>query len=139
MHDRHDVAVKPDESIYHIVMHIYSHNKERRAPEKAEELLADMHSTYYLAGDQGLKPSTLTFNTLLNNYAKLSLQVDEAADRVESIFLHMEDLHERGFGNVQPDIIHFIQYCDQCSCKLSWQTRRRPSCLCYSTDDESAS
>jgi len=106
MHDRHDAAVKPDDSIYHIVMHIYSHNKERRAPEKVEELLADMYSRYQ-AGDQGLKPSTLTFNTLLNTYAKSSFQVDEAADRAENILQHMQDLHEHGFGNVQPDIISF--------------------------------
>ena len=106
MHDRHDAAVKPDDSIYHIVMHIYSHNKEMRAPEKVEELLADMHNRYQ-AGDQGLKPSTLTFNTLLNTYAKSSFQVDTAADRAENILHHMQDLYERGFGNVQPDIISF--------------------------------
>ena len=97
-------TTKPDDSIYHIILHIYSHNKEKNSPQRAEALVNNMHSRF-LAGEEGLKPSTITFNTLLNTYAKSKLR--NAAERAEKILHHMQDLYEKGFGDVQPDIISF--------------------------------
>jgi hypothetical protein len=102
MHDSSNC--KPDASIYNQIMHIYSHNKERNAPQKGEALMTDMHGRY-LAGDESLKPTTLTFNTLLNTYAKS--KSDGAADRAEMILQHMQELHGSGHEFVQPDVISF--------------------------------
>lgn len=104
MKNRFDGAVLPDESIYHIVMHIYSHNKEEIGTQRVEELLTEMHQEY-LRGNVSVKPTTLTFNTVLNTLAK-SLQVG-APERAELILEHMQHLHENGYGDCQPDTISF--------------------------------
>ena len=104
MKSRCDGAVLPDESIYHIVMHIYSHNREMNGPQRVEELLSEMHQEF-LKGNVTVKPTTLTFNTVLNTFAKSSQT--GAAERAELILEHMQHLHENGYGDCQPDAISF--------------------------------
>ncbi len=99
-----DPAVKPDDTIYHVIMHIYSHNREMNAPQRAEKLLEEMHLRNH-EGDESLKPSVITFNTLLNTYAKSFME--GAADRAEEVLDHMQMLHENGVKGVEPDCISF--------------------------------
>jgi len=103
-----DPSVKVDDSIYHVIMHIYSYNKEESAPLRCEELLNEMHELYR-AGDLSLKPTVMSFNTLLNTYAKSNMP--GAADRAENVLDHMlflsENLSENGYDGVTPDCISF--------------------------------
>jgi hypothetical protein len=105
MSDSDDHYVTPDSTLYNVVLHIYSHNRDLNSPARVERLLNTMHTRYLQTGKLSLAPTTVSFNTCLNTYAKSIRQ--ESADRAETILQRMQELHDAGYPNVQPDTISF--------------------------------
>jgi hypothetical protein len=91
----------PDRSLFHIVLTSWG---GYRAPKKAEELLLKMAE---LSDDHGfdLRPTTETYNRLLNCWAK-SMKL-ESGERAEVILREMEGLKSLGDEEATPDIYSY--------------------------------
>ena len=100
-----DPYVTPHSTLYNVVLHIYSHNRDLNSPARVERLLNVMHTRYLQTGNTSFAPTTVSFNTCLNTYAKCICQ--ESADRAETLLLRMQEMHDSGYPNVQPDTISF--------------------------------
>jgi len=99
-----DLRISPDSSLYNMVIHMYSRNRDVNAPQKAEALLNEMHFAF-MNGNTSVQPNTITFNTVLNTYAKSI--TEGSAERAEVILQRMQELHDHGYPNVEPDTISF--------------------------------
>ena len=99
-----DPQISPDTSLYHMVIHMYSKNRDVNAPQRAEALLNEMHVAF-VNGNIFVKPNTITFNTVINTYAKSISQ--GSADRAEYILQRMQDLYHHGNPDVEPDTVTF--------------------------------
>jgi hypothetical protein len=59
-------ACRPDHVTYNSVMNAYAKSREPGAPQKAEDLLRELHQLYDTTGDRCLKPSSRSFNTCVS-------------------------------------------------------------------------
>jgi len=103
MNQNEELTQKSDAMLYHVVIHMYSHNREINAPQRAEALLNSMHEKYQ-NGDVSVKPTTITFNVVLNTHAQ---STPSSPERAEEILQRMQNLYQSGNADVQPDIISF--------------------------------
>ena len=72
----------------------------RAAAERAEEILEWM-DRLYKGGNPDVKPDTITFNAVLDAWARSGDRV--APHRAEQILDHMDDLYRAGNRGVKPD------------------------------------
>ena len=105
MRQLEDPQTSPDTSLYNMVIHMYSKNRDANASQRAEGLLNEMHNAF-THGNIFVKPNTITFNTILNIYAKGIVQ--GSAERADSILQRMLELHNNGYPGVEPDTIPSI-------------------------------
>jgi len=91
----------PNRSLFHYILTSWG---QHRAPKKAEKLLLKMAE---LSDDHGfdLRPTTETYNRLLNCWAK-SMKV-ESGERGEVILREMEGLGNLGDDEATPDIYSY--------------------------------
>jgi hypothetical protein len=72
--------------------------------QKAAEILDRMEQSFAY-GDPACRPTTVSFNAVIDAYAKSGL--DDAAERAEEVLLRMEDLYEAGELDVKPNTRSF--------------------------------
>ena len=71
---------------------------------KAQEILERMEQCY-AAGDQSCKPTTISYNAVIDAYAKSSRE--DAAERAEQILRRMGHLYKEGRADIRPNTRSF--------------------------------
>jgi len=101
---------QPDLKSYTSVVNAFA---KRGAAGRAEAILNDMVYLYQ-QGNDNLKPTILSFNTVCNSYAKSECRND--GDRALALLHRMETLHNaQGEYYVQPDIVTYTSVLDALS------------------------
>jgi len=88
----------------------------RASAERAEEILEWM-DRLYKGGNPDVKPDTITFNAVLDAWARSGDRV--APHRAEQILDHMDDLYRAGNRGVKPDTYTYNTLV-RCSCTSSF-------------------
>jgi hypothetical protein len=79
---------------------------DAESPEsQAEELLRHMEELHRTGENADARPNVRSFNSVLNVWAKSGR--DEGADRAQEILALMENLYQKGNGEVRPDVHSF--------------------------------
>lgn len=90
--------VEPNERSFHAVLSGWA---KLGQPGEAESLLYRMHELY-TDHAHASSPSTMTYNIVLDAWAKS--RRNDAWERALAILQHMEELHQSGDVNVQPNV-----------------------------------
>lgn len=93
--------VKPNAYNYNSLISAWANCGEEGAAQQAEDVLSRMEASYQ-AGDMEVKPTTVSYNAVIDCYSKRVGQADdffnpdEAGERAEGILRHMEALYNSG-------------------------------------------
>lgn len=101
--------VKPNTYNYNSLISAWVNCGEQGAAQRAEEVLEKMEALYK-AGDVEAKPTTVTFNAVIDAYSKSTEKdgYDDAGERAEKILKHMEELYESGENvDAKPNVRSF--------------------------------
>lgn len=93
-------SIRPDVFGYSSVIHAWSRSGDPEAGFHAEKLLHEMEERY-ASGQKELKPNTVTFNAVIDCWAK-SGQGTLAARKAEHLLQVMETMYAKGDQTVKP-------------------------------------
>jgi len=94
----------PDSDCFDIVLQIWSRSDHPKAAEKAESLLLTQDKLSQIVHSHKLKPTTLSFNAVLNAWAKKISKNTPESHKLVALLGLMEHLHfEEGNRRVEPD------------------------------------
>jgi len=95
----------PDSDCFDIVLQTWSRSDHPKAADKAESLLLTQDKLSQIVHSHKLRPTTLSFNAVLNAWAKkVSKETPESSRKLVALLGLMEHLHfERGNRRVEPD------------------------------------
>ena len=92
-------AIKPNFISFTILFDTLSTSNDWDAAQKANDILYLMEDMYYKHGDRSLKPSLLTYNTVLNAWSKSGLP--GSSQRAQELLERMMN------GNIRPNTVSF--------------------------------
>ena len=95
-----NLDVKPDTITFNGVIDAWARSHDRRAPKRAEEILAHMNQLYQ-EGNYDVQPDTYTYNTVINCWAKSN--EPGSAKRAEHILAIMEQNFKNGDASFRPN------------------------------------
>jgi hypothetical protein len=101
--------VKPNTYNYNSLISAWANCGEEGAAQRVEEILEKMEALYR-AGDVEAKPTTVTFNAVIDAYSKSAGEdgYDDAGECAQGILNHMDELYQSGENiDAKPNVRSF--------------------------------